>query len=553
MSPDLAKLLSENASLLVLAGCVLLLLILAVAWSTAKIVRRMERRQASVDKAMEANADRMGHSVSEKILAAIPGEEGIRSVAKDEIARGFVDLRAQLRESETAAETANRERAAEIKRLLSEHAVYLHDRFADIAAREEERLRATRDSAAADAARRAAEDRAEMRETLSASLKQFAETMDAASRANAESLAAALKGVSDSMNRLAAEVDAKLARMLERVENKLSENIGDARKSFEALRERMDKLAEERSGIEELGRDVASMSRLMLSRATYGAEGPAQLAAILEGSLSPENYSLNAKMKNGAKADAILHLPPPNGDIAMDAGLPLANFARLTDDSLDRPQRESARKDFAADLRARIDYVAAKLIPRSAGGAMLFVPTEAAFAELQAHCREEVERAARSRVWLVSPATMMAVINTARAALRDYRARAELERLRDGLREVADLFAGLEKQMAKVGGHVNSAWRGIQDAENRGAKLMGKVQNLADSANENKTLEADDDPEPSPPLTPPPSPSVPNLEAKTTPTTPTPTPTPTPPPAPTPAPTSAPTSPPASTPTPDSQ
>lgn len=491
MSPAaLAKLLSENAWLLAAAGAALLIAILVLAWAAAKGVRRVDRRQAGLGKAMEENAERMGDALAEKIVSAIPGEEGIRSVAKDEIARGFVDLRAELNEADIARERGARQRADEIKRLLSEHAVYLHDRFADIAAREEERLRAVRDSAAADAARRAAEDRAETRAALSDSLRQFADTMQTASRANAESLAAALKGVSDSMNRLSAEVDAKLSRMLERVENQLSENIGDARKSFEALRERMDKLAEERSGIEEVGRDVAAMSRVMLSRATHGAEGAAQLSAILQGALSPDNFVLDAETPSGARADAILKLPPPNGDIAMDAGLPLANFARLTDDSLTRRQRDAARKDFAADARARIDYVAENLIPPTAGGALLFIPTEAAFAELHAHCRKEVERAAKRRVWLTSPATMLAVINTARAAIRDYRARTELERLREGLREVAELLATLEGQMTEIGGHVNSAWRGMQDAGARGAKLLGQVRNLADTANENAALEA---------------------------------------------------------------
>ena len=518
MTPaNLAKTFSENVWPLSFAGVALIIAVLAIAWSTAKIVRRMERRQSVLDKIMEENADRMGHAVAEKVVAAVPGEEGIRSVAKDEIARGFVDLRAQLRESEAASARAAQDRADEIKRLLSEHAVYLHDRFADIAAREEERLRAVRDSAAADAARRAAQDRAESRQALADSLAQFSKTMETASRANAESLTAALNGVSDSMNRLSGEVDAKLSRMLERVENQLSDNIGDARKSFEALRERMDKLAEERSGIEEIGRDVASMSRIMLSRAAHGAEGTAQLSAILEGALAPENFELNVDMKNGVRADAVLKLPPPNGDIAMDAGLPLVNFARLTDDGLTRRQRESARKDFAADIRARIDHVADNLTPSTAGGAMLFVPVEAAFAELHAHCRKEVELAAKRRVWITSPATMLAVINTARAAIRDYHARVEVERLRDGLREIAELFGALESQMTEIGGHVTSAWRGMHDAEQHGAKLMGRVRNLAETAVENADLELKKHPElaplPPPAASPPSPPSPPKNNA----------------------------------------
>ena len=137
--------------------------------------------------------------------------------------------------------------------------------------------------------------------------------------------------------------------------------------------------------------------------------------------------------------------------------------------------------------------MADNLIAPGAGGAMLFVAAEAAFAELHAHCRAEVSYAASRRVWLVSPATMLAVLNTARAAVRDYRAREELERLRDGLREVARQFAALERQMAAIGGHVSSAWRGMQGAESDGAKLLGRVRNLADSAAENEALENADD------------------------------------------------------------
>ena len=498
----MTKFLAANAGTLALAGGVLIFILLALAWSTARFVRRMERRQADQDKKMEENAERIGHAVAEKVAAAIPGEEGIRSVAKDEIARGFVDLQERLSASEKSADAAARARAEEIKRLLSEHAVYLHDRFADIAAREEERLRATRESAAADAARRAAEDRAETRDALNTALDRFSQTMSAASTANAESLSTALKSVSDSMNRLSAEVDAKLSRMLERVENRMTENIGDARKSFDALRAQMDKLAEERAGIEEVGRDVAAMSRVMLARAAHGSDGVVQLSAILENALSPENFELNAEMPSGVRADALLKLPPPNGDIAVDAGFQLANFARLTDDGITREQREAARKDFAADARARIDYAADNLIPEGAGGALLFVPAEAAFAELHAHCRPEVEHAAARRVWLTSPATMLAVINTARAALRDHRARMELERLRDGLREVAELFADLESQMAEIGVHVDSAWSGMKNAADRGTKLMGRMRTLTESAEQNAAL---DDSHPSHPSHPSPA------------------------------------------------
>ena len=495
---------ADNLWAVSLATAALVALVLLLMRGVVRAARRVERGQRRIDKTIEDAAGRMGEALAEKLLAAIPGEEGVRSVAKDEIARGFVDLRGELRESDIANSRASENRAAEIKRLLSEHAVYLHDRFADIAAREEERLRATRDSAAADSARRAAEDRAESREALSAALKQFSETMSAASRANSETMAAAsranaeslegaLRGVAEAMNRLSAEVDAKLARTAQRVEGRVSENIGDAQKSFEALRERMDRLAEERAGVEEIGRDVAAMSRVMLARVTRGTAGPAQLSAILEGALSPDNFALNAKTAGGATADAVLKLPPPNGDIAMDAGLSLENFARTVDENLSRTERDAARSAFAGDVRKRVDFVADHLIAPGAGGAMLFVAAEAAFAELHAHCRAEVSHAASRRVWLVSPATMLAVLNTARAAVRDYRAREELERLRDGLREVARQFAALERQMAAIGGHVSSAWRGMQGAESDGAKLLGRVRNLADSAAENEALENADD------------------------------------------------------------
>ena len=203
-----------------------------------------------------------------------------------------------------------------------------------------------------------------------------------------------------------------------------------------------------------------------------------RLSDLLAQSLPSDFYQLEAPLQNGSFASALLRLPEPNSAVVIDAELSLDKFFKSLDGEADDSVRAQAREDFHKTTVERINFVADNLItpPETGDSAFLFVPAEAAFAEIQAHHHEVVELAIQRRIWLVSPTTVIAIINTARAAVRDYQTQQQLEKIRETAADILKEAQVFENRIVEIGDHVNSAWRSVQRAETAGSRLLGRVR-----------------------------------------------------------------------------
>ena len=313
---------------------------------------------------------------------------------------------------------------------------------------------------------------------LAAKIDGLAEASGGASSADGRTL----ETLAQAVQRLGDELDAKFSRLNENLEKNMEARWSDALGSLSSLRERIEELAG--AGERDARGDISSLSRLMRARGDADDEdGRRQLAELLPQILPLEHFALDAELPGGERADALVRFPDPRDSVAIDAGFspPPAESSGDGDDA-----QNDSHEAFAAALAARINHIADNLISteHTGGNALMFVASEAVFAEIHARHRDAVNLAQARGVWLVSPTTLPAVVNVANTAIRDHQARRRLQEMRAAAEQIAEEARHFENRIAEIGDYVNSAQRSVQRAESAGGRLAGSIRDMSRATEE---------------------------------------------------------------------
>jgi DNA recombination protein RmuC len=265
---------------------------------------------------------------------------------------------------------------------------------------------------------------AETRATVTGQFGQFQsamlEKLIEQGRAEQSMLQDTLKGMTaqfgERVQQLSQTVDGRLNEISGKVAERLDEGFKKTNETFTSVMSRLAVIDEAQKKIEDLASNVVSLQEILGDKRSRGAFGEVQLEALVRNSLPPDAYAFQHTLKSGARADCVLVLPEPTGTVCVDSKFPLENYSRMFDDSLPLTERDAARRQFKSDVRKHVDDIAAKYIVEgeTSDGAVMFLPAEAVFAEIHAYHPDLVEHAQKKRVWLTSPTTLMAVLNTAR-------------------------------------------------------------------------------------------------------------------------------------------
>jgi DNA recombination protein RmuC len=201
--------------------------------------------------------------------------------------------------------------------------------------------------------------------------------------------------------------------------------------------------------ITELSSNVVSLQEVLNDKRSRGAFGEVQLSALINNMIPEQHVSFQHLLSNNKRPDCMLFLPDPTGNIAIDAKFPLENYRLLIDSGLTKADKPSVERQFKIDIRKHIQHISEKyIIPgETADGAMMFIPAESIFAEIHAHHGDLVEFAQQAKVWMVSPTTMMAILTTARAVLKDAATRKQMHEIQKHLRMLADDFERFQARM----------------------------------------------------------------------------------------------------------
>jgi DNA recombination protein RmuC len=329
---------------------------------------------------------------------------------------------------------------------------------------------------------------AETRATVTGQFGQFQsamlEKLIEQGRAEQSMLQDTLKGMTaqfgERVQQLSQTVDGRLNEISGKVAERLDEGFKKTNETFTSVMSRLAVIDEAQKKIEDLASNVVSLQEILGDKRSRGAFGEVQLEALVRNSLPPDAFAFQHTLKSGARVDCVLILPEPTGTVCVDSKFPLENYSRMFDDSLPTAERDAAKRQFKTDVKKHVDDIAAKYIVagETSDGAVMFLPAEAVFAEIHAYHPDLVEHAQKKHVWLTSPTTLMAVLNTARAVIRDSETRRMAHVIKDELSKLAKDFARFDERMKKLASHIEQANKDVSEVRISSDKISRRFQQI---------------------------------------------------------------------------
>lgn len=319
-----------------------------------------------------------------------------------------------------------------------------------------------RDTRLADEARRGAEARAINLEQTIAQLvgaqSEIKGQVSTLSEAHINAQARTMKVLEERFDGISGKMNVSLTESAEKTAKSLGE-----------LTNRLSVIDEAQKNITELSGQVVGLQHILDNKQARGAFGEIQMEDIFRNALPPSAYSFQSTLSNGKRADGVILLPNPPGPIVVDSKFPLESYRALRD-AEDEAALAQARRDFKQAVKKHIKDISEKYIitGETAESALMFLPSEAVYAELHANFVDLVEDSYRARVWIVSPTTLMATLNTVRAVLKDV-----------AMREQAHL---IQIQVGKMMGDVERLHKRVGNLQKHFSQAEGDLRDITTSA-----------------------------------------------------------------------
>ena len=279
------------------------------------------------------------------------------------------------------------------------------------------------------------------------------------------------------------KVERKLSEINNRVTERLDQNLEKTNKTFANVLERLSKIDEAQKKIDGLGEDIISLQSILTDKKSRGIFGEVNLQFILEnafGGASTGIYDLQHKMSNGFIADAILYAPAPLGTIAIDSKFPLENYEKMTNKNLSKEERTIAEKQFKIDFKKHIDAIASKyIIPgETSNEAILFLPAEAIFAEVNAYHSDILNYAYSKKVWITSPTTLMSTLTVIEMILKNMERDKYAKIIHDELNKLSVEFARYRERWDKLARNINTVSKSVEELNTTSDKITKRFDSI---------------------------------------------------------------------------
>jgi len=286
--------------------------------------------------------------------------------------------------------------------------------------------------------------------------------------------------LTQSIESLGKIVDARLQEIGGKVSERLDEGFKKTNETFANVMARLATIDEAQKKIDGLTVNMVSLQELLGDKRSRGAYGEVQLEGLVRNVLPPDSFKMQHTFENDTRVDCALFLPQPTGTVAVDSKFPLENYHKMFDSSLSETAQNLAEKQFKLDVKKHVDDIAAKyIIPNvTSDGAVMFIPAEAVFAEIHAYNPEIIDYAMNKRVWLVSPTTLMAVLNTARAVLKDVEMRKQVHIIKDELGKLGKDFERFDVRMKKLADNIRQANDNAQEVHKSSQKISRRFAQI---------------------------------------------------------------------------
>lgn len=275
-------------------------------------------------------------------------------------------------------------------------------------------------------------------------------------------------------------IDNKLKEISGQVERRLCEGFEKTTATFTDIVKRLALIDEAQKKITDLSTNIVNLQEILSDKRARGAFGEVQLSILLHNVLPTENFALQYSLSNGKRVDCMLFLPQPTGNIVVDSKFPLENYQKLFNPDLTTQERLVAKQQFRLDIRKHIQDIAEKyIIPgETSDGAIMFIPAESVFAQIHADYPDLVELSHRTKVWLVSPTTFMAILTTARAVIKDAATRKQIHIIQEHLVLLSKDFERFQGRMDNLAKHINQAHEDVEAVHISSKKISSRFSSI---------------------------------------------------------------------------
>ncbi len=325
-----------------------------------------------------------------------------------------------------------------------------------------------------DVAQRLADSQA----TLAGRLSQMAETQQAAQTQLQSQLAERLQAQERAVTRM---LDERLTDVTRRVGENLQRASEKSAESMTQLHERLAVIDAAQKNLTDLSAEVVSLQDILSNKQARGAIGQSQMEDVVRNMLPPRAFTFQATLSNGKRADCVINLPNPPGLIVVDSKYPHEAFVALMNASDDRA-RQLAETQFKNDVVKHIRDIAEKyIVPgETADSAIMFVPAESVFATLHDRFPNVVEEGFRRRVYIVSPTTLMATLNTVRAILKDAQIREQAHIIQSEIGRLMEDVHRLDKRVGALGTHFEQSRKDIDEILISTGRILKRGERIGD-------------------------------------------------------------------------
>jgi DNA recombination protein RmuC len=268
----------------------------------------------------------------------------------------------------------------------------------------------------------------------------------------------------------------RLDKLTERVHGSIESSTNKTQDSLTQLKERIAVLDAAQQKITDLSSEVVTLQDILSNKQSRGAFGEIQLNDIITTILPPNAYSFQATLSNGRRVDCLLQIPHPPGPIAVDSKFPLESYRALISDE----DKKIAKRQFRADILKHIKDIHDKyIIPgETADSALMFLPSEAIYAELHTNYTDIVQISFEHKVWIVSPTTMMATLNTLRGILKDARLQEQSHIIQSEVSKLKQDVLRLSTRTQKLSSHFKQCQDDVSQIIISSEKIVKKTERI---------------------------------------------------------------------------
>jgi len=283
---------------------------------------------------------------------------------------------------------------------------------------------------------------------------------------------------------LSTKVEDKLNKINDKVNERLDQNFEKTNRTFTNILERLSKIDEAQKKIETLSTDIVSLQSILTDKKTRGIFGEVNLNHVLKSVFGESNdkiFRIQYTLPNGAIADSILFAPEPLGTIAIDSKFPLENYRMMVDKKLPPEIRERYEKQFKIDVKKHIDAISEKYIIRdvTANQAIMFLPAEAIFAELNAYHSDLIEYAYRKRVWITSPTTLMSTLTVIQMIIKNIERDKYTSIIHEELNKLGIEFDRYKERWDKLAKSIQTVNREVEEVQITSDKITKKFNKIS--------------------------------------------------------------------------